>query len=172
MASGVGSSAAQPVTRTKAVIKASFFIYILLGLAAHKWTASSSTTGGAARTSIWRYPAARSPCGRAGPTPTQKTHPCSIYYEIGRSFPRRSVKNFDGISWAPGVNNNRLGSKELIIGVNLGKVSVDRHDVYCDGVNVAERLESLAVPGGICVSRSVYTAVGNKLPPDYEFKDE
>ena len=58
------------------------------------------------------------------------------------------------------------------IGVNLGDVIEDRGDIYGDGVNVAARLEGLAEPGGICISESVHTAVGNKLPFDYEFLGE
>jgi adenylate cyclase len=58
------------------------------------------------------------------------------------------------------------------IGVNLGEVIVDRNDIYGDGVNVAARLESLADPGGICISESVQTAIGTKLPLDYEFIGE
>ena len=58
------------------------------------------------------------------------------------------------------------------IGVNLGEVIVDRNEIYGDGVNVAARLESLAEPGGIYISESVHTTVGNKLPLDYEFIGE
>lgn len=58
------------------------------------------------------------------------------------------------------------------IGVNLGDVIVDRDEIYGDGVNVAARLESLAEPGGICISESVRTAIGNKLSFDYEFMGE
>lgn len=58
------------------------------------------------------------------------------------------------------------------IGVNLGEVIVDRNEIYGDGVNIAARLEGLAEPGGICVSESVYTAAGNKLPLEYEFIGE
>ena len=61
---------------------------------------------------------------------------------------------------------------EFRIGVNLGDVIEDRGDIYGDGVNVAARLESLAEPGGICISESVHTAVGTKLPFDYEFLGE
>ena len=58
------------------------------------------------------------------------------------------------------------------IGVNLGEVIVDRQEIYGDGVNVAARLESCAEPGGICISESVRTAVGSKLPLHYEFMGE
>ena len=58
------------------------------------------------------------------------------------------------------------------IGLNLGDVIEDRGDVYGDGVNVAARLESLAEPGGICISESVHTAVGAKLPLAYEYIGE
>ena len=49
------------------------------------------------------------------------------------------------------------------IGVNLGDVIVDRDDIYGDGVNVAARLESLAEPGGICLSEDAYRQVRGKM---------
>ncbi len=58
------------------------------------------------------------------------------------------------------------------IGVNSGDVIEDRGDIYGDGVNVAARLESLADPGGICISESVRTTVGKKLDLTYEFMGE
>ncbi len=61
---------------------------------------------------------------------------------------------------------------EFRIGLNLGEVIVDRGDIYGDGVNVAARLESLADPGGICISESVRTAIGKKLDLAYEFMGE
>ena len=54
------------------------------------------------------------------------------------------------------------------IGVNLGEVIVDRDDIYGDGVNVAARLESLAEPGGICVSGAVVDQVKGKLDVGFE----
>src|ERR1700750_526153 len=44
---------------------------------------------------------------------------------------------------------------ELRVGINLGDVIAEEHDIFGDGVNVAARLEALAEPGGICVSRVV-----------------
>jgi len=58
------------------------------------------------------------------------------------------------------------------IGVNLGDVIEDRGDIYGDGVNVAARLEGLAEPGGICISESVRTAIGNKLALGFAFMGE
>jgi adenylate cyclase len=55
------------------------------------------------------------------------------------------------------------------IGINLGDVIVEANDIYGDGVNVAARLEALAEPGGICVSRVVRDQIRDKLP--YPFED-
>jgi adenylate cyclase len=53
------------------------------------------------------------------------------------------------------------------IGINLGEVITDRGEVYGDGVNIAARLESLAEPGGVCVSEAVRVAAGTQLPVDF-----
>ena len=50
------------------------------------------------------------------------------------------------------------------IGINLGDVIVEGDDIFGDGVNVAARLEALAKPGGICVSRMVRDQVRDRLP--------
>jgi len=57
---------------------------------------------------------------------------------------------------------------EFRIGVNLGDVMVDGKQIYGDGVNVAARLESLANPGGICVSGTVREHLENRLSLSYE----
>jgi adenylate cyclase len=49
------------------------------------------------------------------------------------------------------------------IGINIGDIIVDDEDIYGDGVNVAARLEGLAEPGGICVSRNVFDEVKTKV---------
>ena len=53
---------------------------------------------------------------------------------------------------------------EFRAGINLGDVIIEGRDIYGDGVNVAARLESLAEPGGVCVSGTVYEHVRDKLP--------
>ena len=50
------------------------------------------------------------------------------------------------------------------IGINLGDVIAEDGDIFGDGVNVAARLEALAEPGGICVSRTVRDQIRDKLP--------
>ena len=57
----------------------------------------------------------------------------------------------------------------LRIGVNLGDVMVEGGDLYGDGVNVAARLEGVADPGGICLSRGAHDQVKRKL--DVVFED-
>jgi len=56
------------------------------------------------------------------------------------------------------------------IGINLGDVIAEEHDIFGDGVNVAARLEALAEPNGICISRTVRDQIRDKLP--YAFEDQ
>ena len=58
------------------------------------------------------------------------------------------------------------------IGVNLGEVIVDGGEIYGDGVNVAARLESLAVPGGVFISSTVFDSVGQKQNFVFEYQGE
>src|SRR5438270_4872474 len=58
---------------------------------------------------------------------------------------------------------------EFRVGLNVGDIIIDDKDIYGDGVNIAARLEALAVPGGICVSRVVRDQVRDKL--DFSFED-
>ena len=58
---------------------------------------------------------------------------------------------------------------EFRIGINLGDVIVDGHDIFGDGVNVAARVQALAEPGGIAISGAVFDQVSNKL--NLKFRD-
>ena len=60
----------------------------------------------------------------------------------------------------------------LRIGINLGDVMIDEDDIFGDRVNVAARIEALAKPGGICVSRSVRDNVRDRLAIAFEDLDE
>jgi len=58
------------------------------------------------------------------------------------------------------------------IGINLGDVIEEGERIYGDGVNIAARLESLADPGGICVSKTAFDHIEAKLPLGYHFLGE
>ena len=53
------------------------------------------------------------------------------------------------------------------VGVNIGDVIVEAHDIFGDGVNIAARLESIAEPGGICISFSAYDQVRGKVGVEF-----
>jgi TolB-like protein/class 3 adenylate cyclase/tetratricopeptide (TPR) repeat protein len=57
---------------------------------------------------------------------------------------------------------------DIRIGINLGDVIIDNHDIYGDGVNIAARLEALAEPGGICISQTVLDHARGKFAFDVE----
>ncbi len=56
------------------------------------------------------------------------------------------------------------------IGINIGDIIVEGDDIYGDGVNVAARMETLAEPGGICISSIVHESIGNRI--EAEFTDD
>jgi len=55
------------------------------------------------------------------------------------------------------------------IGINLGDVIQEGDRLYGDGVNIAARLEGLAEPGGICISKTAFDHIESKLPYGYDF---
>src|SRR5207244_4474785 len=55
------------------------------------------------------------------------------------------------------------------VGINVGDVIVEPHDIFGDGVNIAARLESIAEPGGICIAAAAYDQVRGKV--DVQFAD-
>jgi adenylate cyclase len=57
---------------------------------------------------------------------------------------------------------------EFRIGIHIGDIMIDDSDIFGDGVNIAARLEALAEPGGICVSRMVRDQVRDKLAISFE----
>jgi adenylate cyclase len=61
---------------------------------------------------------------------------------------------------------------EFRIGINLGDVIEEEDRIYGDGVNITARLEALADPGGICVSKTAFDQIETKLPLGYEYLGE
>src|SRR6516165_2113570 len=80
---------------------------------------------------------------------------CAV--EIQRGMPERE---------AVVPEERRIGFR---MGINVGDVIAEEHDIFGDGVNVAARLEGLAEPGSICISRMVRDQIRDKLP--YPFQD-
>lgn len=56
--------------------------------------------------------------------------------------------------------NSRISFR---VGVNIGDIIVEPRDIFGDGVNIAARLETVAAPGGICISSAVYDQVQHKF---------
>ncbi len=61
---------------------------------------------------------------------------------------------------------------EFRLGIHLGDVIEDGERIYGDGINIAARIEGLAEGGGICISRTAYDSVKNKLSLGYEYLGE
>ncbi len=60
------------------------------------------------------------------------------------------------------------GQMQLRIGINLGEVIIEGSDLYGDGLQLAAHLESLAEPGGVCISETAYQHIREKLPLAYQ----
>src|SRR3989454_8469072 len=65
---------------------------------------------------------------------------------------------------AGGAEDMRL---RLRVGINIGDVIIEPHDIFGDGVNIAARLESIAEPGGICISSSAHDQVLGKIAVEF-----
>jgi adenylate cyclase len=57
---------------------------------------------------------------------------------------------------------------EFRIGINIGDVVIEEGDIFGDGVNIAVRLESIAPPGGVCISEDAYRQVRGKFDATFE----
>src|SRR5262249_9634512 len=84
--------------------------------------------------------------------------------ECAAVLQREMAKRNDGLP-----DNRRI---DMRIGVHVGDVIVEGEDRHGDAVNVASRLQQLAEPGGICVSRAVMEQVKQKVALAFELKGE
>jgi adenylate cyclase len=110
--------------------------------------------------------------------PKIKEHRGRIVKNTGDGFLAEFASVVDAVRCAVEVQRGMIGREPEMpddqrtrfrIGINLGDVIAEGHDIFGDGVNVAARLEALAEPGGICVSRVVRDQVRDRL--DYIFED-
>src|SRR6516164_7282982 len=58
------------------------------------------------------------------------------------------------------------------VGINIGDIIVEPHDIFGDGVNIAARLESIAEPGGICIASSAHDQVRGKVGVEFAYLGE
>src|SRR6516164_1191453 len=70
------------------------------------------------------------------------------------------------------INDLTIGDAEderiaFRVGINIGDIIVEPHDIFGDGVNIAARLEGIAEPGGICISSSACEQVRGKVSVDF-----
>jgi adenylate cyclase len=79
---------------------------------------------------------------------------CAVEVQCGMSHRNTDVADHERVSFR--------------IGINLGDVIVEPHDIFGDGVNIAARLEGLAEPNGICISEIVHEQIRNKLHFPFE----
>src|SRR5499427_9132963 len=61
---------------------------------------------------------------------------------------------------------------ELRIGIHVGDIMIEDDDIFGDGVNIAARLESIAQPGGICISDDAYRQVRGKVNVNFQDSGE
>ena len=68
------------------------------------------------------------------------------------------------------ISTSEAEDQQILIrvGINIGDVIVEPHDIFGDDVNVAARLESISAPGGICLSAAAYNQVSTKLTVEFD----
>jgi adenylate cyclase len=110
--------------------------------------------------------------------PMIKEHRGRIVKNTGDGLLAEFASVVDAVRCAVEIQRGMIGREPEVpeerrirfrIGVNLGDVIAEQEDIFGDGVNVAARLEALAEPGGICISRMVRDQIRDKLP--YQFED-
>lgn len=97
----------------------------------------------------------------------------NILAEFGSTL--NAVKSAIAIQQRLEKENEKLPADRRMqfrIGINLGDIIHKGDRIYGDGVNVAARIESLADPGGISISRNVFDQIKKKVPQGFEYMGE
>ena len=107
--------------------------------------------------------------------PIVKEHNGRIFKRMGDGFLvefSSAVDSVDcAIAWQKEIQDKNYPLK-FRIGINLGDVISEGEDMYGDGVNIAARIESLADPGSICISRNIYDQIRKKVYLGFEYLGE
>src|SRR5215468_5966433 len=109
--------------------------------------------------------------------PKIKEHRGRIVKNTGDGFLAEFASVVDAVRCAVEIQRGMIDREPEIpddrhakfrIGINLGDVIAEEYDIFGDGVNIAARLEALAEPGGICISRVVRDQVRDRLDCTFE----
>src|SRR5947208_7152895 len=104
--------------------------------------------------------------------PTIATHRGRIVKTTGDGLLVEFASVVDAVRCAVAVQRATTGQEatvpqehriEFRVGINLGDIVVEDDDILGDGVNIAARLEAIAAPGGICLSRAAFDQVEGKI---------
>src|ERR1700730_5534412 len=104
--------------------------------------------------------------------PKIRAHRGRTVKNTGDGFLAEFASVLDAVRCAADVQHGMIDREAMVsdeqcirfrVGVNLGDVIVEEHDIFGDGVNVAARLQALAQPGGICITRTVRDHIRDKL---------
>ncbi|MFK7943125.1 MAG: adenylate/guanylate cyclase domain-containing protein [Paracoccaceae bacterium] len=97
--------------------------------------------------------------------PALKLHRGRLFKTMGDGFLAEFASVVEAVECAGVIQKGFSNESDLVlrIGVNLGDVIVEGDDLHGDGVNVAARIEALAEPGGIAISRSARDQIRDKL---------
>ncbi|MEL6215820.1 MAG: adenylate/guanylate cyclase domain-containing protein [Pseudomonadota bacterium] len=97
--------------------------------------------------------------------PALERHHGRLFKTMGDGFLAEFASVVEAVDCAGVIQKGFSDKSDLVlrIGINLGDVIVEGYDLHGDGVNVAARIEALAEPGGISMSRSARDQIRDKM---------
>ncbi|MDI1282753.1 MAG: adenylate/guanylate cyclase domain-containing protein [Reyranella sp.] len=105
--------------------------------------------------------------------PSIAKHSGRLFKTVGDGFLVEFASAVQAVTCAMAIQKaNSTGSLPLRIGVHVGDVMVQGDDLMGDGVNIAARIEGLAEPGGVTISRAVHEQVRDRIDVGFEDKGE